>query len=97
MHVELDVHSYVQDLEKHLQLTLFGGGMADPEGAVLLVRGALAGGDQARAVAVAQKTQRLALITPGDPDMAAAADHARGLIDQDPRSEEHTSELQSPC
>jgi DNA-binding CsgD family transcriptional regulator len=84
MHVEPDVHSYVQDLEKHLQLTLFGGGMADPEGAVLLVRGALADGDQARAVALAKKTQRLALITPGDPDMAAAADHARGLIDQDP-------------
>jgi hypothetical protein len=84
MHVELDVHSYVQDLEKHLQLTLFGGGVADPEGAVLLVRGALAGGDQNRALALARKTQRLALITPGDPDMAAAADHARGLIDQDP-------------
>jgi DNA-binding CsgD family transcriptional regulator len=84
MHVEPDVHSYVQDLEKHLQLTLFGGGTADPEGAVLLVRGALADGDQARAVALAQKTQRLALITPDDPDMAAAADHARGLIDQDP-------------
>jgi DNA-binding CsgD family transcriptional regulator len=84
MHVEPDVHSYVQDLEKHLQLTLFGGGMADPEGAVLLVRGALVDGDQARAVALAEKTQRLALITPGDPDMAAAADHARGLIHQDP-------------
>jgi DNA-binding CsgD family transcriptional regulator len=84
MHIELDVHSYVQDLEKHLQLTLFGSGVADPEGAVLLVRGALASGDQNRALALAQKMQRLALITPGDPDMAAAADHARGLIDQDP-------------
>ena len=84
MHVELDVHSYVQDLEKHLQRILFGGGVADPEGALLLVRGALADGDQARALTLAKKTQRLALITPGDPDMAAAADHARGLIDQDP-------------
>src|ERR1700733_9333965 len=84
MHVELDVHSYVQDLEKHLQLSLFGGGMADPEGAVLLVRGALADGDQARALVLAKETQRLALITLGDPDMAAAADHACGLIDQDP-------------
>ncbi|MGD0560948.1 MAG: helix-turn-helix transcriptional regulator [Streptosporangiaceae bacterium] len=84
MRVELDVHSYVQDLEKHLQLTLFGGGIADPEGALLLVRGALADGDQARALTLAKKTQRLALITPGDPDMAAAADHARGLIYQDP-------------
>ena len=33
-----DVDVYVQDLEKHLRLTLFGGGMADPEGAMLLVR-----------------------------------------------------------
>ncbi len=46
MRPEVDVRVYVQDLEKHLQLTLLGGGMADPEGAVLLVRGALAGGDR---------------------------------------------------
>ena len=84
MHVELRIHSYVRDLEKHLQLTLFGGGMPDPEGAVLLVRGALADGDQARAVALAKQTRRLALVTPGDPDIAAAADHASGLIEQDP-------------
>jgi DNA-binding CsgD family transcriptional regulator len=84
MHVEVDTHSYVQALEKHLQLTLFGGGMTDPEGAVLLVRGALADGDQARAVALAKQTRRLALITPGDPDMAAAADHARALVEEDP-------------
>jgi DNA-binding CsgD family transcriptional regulator len=80
----VDIYAYVQDLERHLQLALFGSGIADPEGAVLLVRGALADGDQARALALAKKTQRLALITPGDPDMEAAADHARGLIDQDP-------------
>jgi DNA-binding CsgD family transcriptional regulator len=84
MHVELDVHSYVQDLEKHLQQTLFGGGIADPEGAVLLVRGALAADDPARAAQLADQTRRLATITPGQPEMAAAADHARGLIDQDP-------------
>jgi DNA-binding CsgD family transcriptional regulator len=84
MKVELDVHSYVQDLEKHLQLTLFGSGRADPEGAVLLVRGALAHGDPARATELADQTRRLATITPGQPDMAAAADHACGLIDQDP-------------
>ena len=84
MHVELDVHSYVQDLEKHLRLTLFGGGVADPEGAVLLVRGALADGDQARAAELADQTRRLATTAPGQPDMAAAADHARGLTDQDP-------------
>ena len=84
MNVELDVHSYVQDLEKHLQLTLFGSGIADPEGTVLLVRGALADGDPARAAELADQTRRLAMITPGQPDMATAADHARGLIDQDP-------------
>ena len=80
----VDIYAYVQDLERHLQLALFGSGIADPEGAVLLVRGALAGGDQARALELAKETQRLALITPGDPDMAVAADHARGLLDQDP-------------
>ena len=81
---EADVYAYVQDREKHLQLTLFGGGVADPEGAVLLVRGALANGDRDRAAALARQTQQLAMITPGDPDMTAAADHARGLIEQDP-------------
>jgi len=84
MRPEADVYAYVQDLEKHLQLTLFGGGMADPEGAVLLVRGALADGDRDRAAALARQTQRLALITAGDADMVAAADHARGLTEQDP-------------
>ena len=83
MRPEVDVRAYVQDLEKHLQLTLFGGGMADPEGAVLLVRGALADGDRDRAAALASQTQRLATTTPGNPDVAAAAAHARGLIDQD--------------
>ena len=80
----VDDPGYVQDLEKHLQLTLFGDGMADPEGALLLVRGALAGGDRDRAAALASQTQRLAATRPGDPDVAVAAAHARGLIDQDP-------------
>jgi DNA-binding CsgD family transcriptional regulator len=83
MNTEIDVHAYVQDLEKHLQLTLFGGQVADPEGAVLLVRGALAEGDPERAAALADATRRLATATPGHPDIAAAADHARGLIHQD--------------
>jgi DNA-binding CsgD family transcriptional regulator len=83
MRPEVDIHAYVQDLEKHLQLTLFGGGVSDPEGAVLLVRGALADGDRDRAAALARSTQRLAMIMPGDPDMTAAAEHARGLIEQD--------------
>jgi DNA-binding CsgD family transcriptional regulator len=84
MRPEIDVYAYVQDLEKHLQLTLFGGGAADHEGAVLLVRGALADGDRDRAAALASQTQRLALSVTGDPDMTAAAEHARGPIEQDP-------------
>ena len=60
MNSEVDVHAYVQDLEKHLQLTLFGGRIADPEGAVLLVRGALAEGDSERAANLADATRRLA-------------------------------------
>jgi hypothetical protein len=40
--------------------------MADPEDALLLVRGVLAAADQARALTLDIKTQRLALITPGD-------------------------------
>jgi DNA-binding CsgD family transcriptional regulator len=84
MRPEVDVYAYVQDLEKHLQLTLFSGGVADPEGAVLLVRGALADGDRDRAAALTRRTRQLAVSTPGDPDMTAAAEHARGLIEQDP-------------
>src|ERR1700735_2226648 len=83
MRSEADVYSYVQDLEKHLQLSLFGGQAADPEGAVLLVRGALAGGDPGRAAALAAATRRLAAAPPDHPNMAVAADHARGLIHQD--------------
>src|ERR1700721_1664212 len=84
MRPETDGYAYVQDLEKHLQLTLFGGGAADPEGAVLLIRGALADGDRDRAAALARQTERLGKITTGDPDMTTAAEHARGLIEQDP-------------
>ena len=84
MNSEVDVHGYVQDLERHLQLTLFGGRIADPEGAVLLVRGALAEGDQERAASLAEATQQLAAVMSDHQDMSAAADHARGLIEQDP-------------
>jgi DNA-binding CsgD family transcriptional regulator len=83
MNTEIDVHAYVHELEQHLQLTLFGDRVADPDGAVLLVRGALAEGDSERAAVLADATRRLAAATPGHPDMAAAADHARGLINQD--------------
>ena len=83
MDSEFDVHAYVHDLEKHLQLTLFSGRTADPEGAGRLVRGALGAGDSERAENLADATRRLAATTPGNPDMAAAADHARGLVEQD--------------
>jgi len=91
MRTEIDRHAYVQDLEKHLQLTLFGGQAADPEGAVLLVRGALAHGDEPRAARLAEATQRLAMTTPGNPDLAAAADHARGLVERSPATLERAA------
>src|ERR1700745_1059019 len=83
MNSEVDVHAYVQALKKPLQLTLFGGRVADPEGAVLLVRGALAEGDSERAENLADATRLLAATPPAHPDMAGAAAHARGLVDQD--------------
>jgi len=83
MNPEIDIHTYVRDLEKHLQLTLFGGRIADPEGAVLLVRGALAEGDAERAAALADATRQLAAAEPAHLEMATAADHAGGLIGQD--------------
>src|ERR1700761_3054885 len=84
VHVELDRQAYAHDLEQHLQRTLFSGGIADPEGAILLIRGALASGDQPKAVTLAAATQQLAASQPSDTEMAAAAEHARGLIEQDP-------------
>jgi hypothetical protein len=78
MRPEADVYAYVQGLEKHLQLTLFGGGVADPEAAVLLVRGALAGGDRIRAVALAEQTRRLAASTPGTQRREAAVGSTGG-------------------
>src|ERR1700748_314904 len=83
MNSEVDVHANVKDLRKHWQLPLFGGRVADPEGAVLLVRGALAEGDSERAENLADATRRLAATTPHHPDLAGAAAHARGLVDQD--------------
>jgi DNA-binding NarL/FixJ family response regulator len=77
-------HTYVHELERRLQLTLFGRGIADPEGVVLLVRCALADGDRRRAAGLAEATQRLAAVTQENPDMAVAVDHARALIEQDP-------------
>ena len=73
MRIELNRRAYIHDLEQHLQLALFGGGVADAEGAVLLVRGALAGGDQVEAARLAEATRRLAATAPDDPDLPAAA------------------------
>lgn len=70
MPVELDIHSYVQDLEKHLQLTLFGGGTADPEGAVLLVRGAAQQGDQDQATTLLRQAYALYEELGDDDDLA---------------------------
>src|SRR6202012_5990265 len=85
VHVELDRQAYAHDLEQHLQRTVFsGGGTADPEGAILLIRGALASGDQPKAVTLAAATQQLAAGQPSDTEMAAAAEHARGLVEQNP-------------
>jgi DNA-binding CsgD family transcriptional regulator len=84
VHVEIDKQAYAHDLEQHLQRNLFSGGIADPEGAILLIRGALASGDQPKAVTLAAATQQLAARNPSDTEMAAAAEHARGLVEQDP-------------
>jgi DNA-binding CsgD family transcriptional regulator len=84
MRMELNMQAYAHDLERHLQRTLFGGRIADPEGAILLIRGALATGDQPKAAVLVSATRQLAASKPGDTDMAAAADHARGLAEQDP-------------
>jgi DNA-binding CsgD family transcriptional regulator len=84
VHVELNLQTYTQDLERHLQRTLFGAQVADPEGAILLVRGALASGDRPKAAMLVSATRQLAAREVGDAEMAAAADHARGLIEQDP-------------
>jgi DNA-binding CsgD family transcriptional regulator len=82
--IELDTQTYVQDLEKYLQRALFDRDLADPGGAVLLIRGALASGHPARAAGLADATQRLAATKPNDADLAVAALHARALAGQDP-------------
>ena len=96
MHTGIDVHAYAQDLEKHLRLILFGSRTADPEGAVLLVRGALADGDRPKAAELAEATQRLAATAPGNRDMAAAAEHASGLLTRDPAVLERAAERYAP-
>ncbi len=92
---ELELSSYVHHLEEHLKLTVFGAGGADPEAAVLLVRGALAAGDRARAVELAAATTRLTAQWPDDRDMAAAAAHVQGLVEQDPAALESAGQRYS--
>ena len=64
-------------------------------GAVLLVGGALADGDRIKATQLADATQRLAVSSGEDGDKAAAAEHARGLITQDPLALERAADRYS--
>jgi len=81
---EVDARGYTHDLEEHLQRVLFEEtSTANSGAAVLLVRGALADGNSARALRLAQATQRLAKARPDDSDIAAAAAHVRGLVERD--------------
>jgi DNA-binding CsgD family transcriptional regulator len=91
MRKNADIYAYAHELEQHLRLTLFGCRGVDPEGAVLLVRSALADGDQRKASELAEATRRLANVTPESPEMTAAADHARGLIEHDPAALERVA------
>jgi DNA-binding CsgD family transcriptional regulator len=84
MHSETGAQAYVHDLEEHLQRTLFGGGPSDPEGAVLLVRGALAGGDHTRAELLALEIARVAASRQHEREMTVAAVHTAGLVGRDP-------------
>jgi DNA-binding CsgD family transcriptional regulator len=93
--MEPDLRSYIHDLEEHLKLTLFGGRATDPESAVLLVRGALTAGDEARAGELAAATERLAGLTPGDPGMATAAAHVRGLVERNPTALDQAARMHS--
>jgi len=85
MSVSLAEPAYVHDLEEHLRVILFEAEeAADAKAAVLLVRGALARGDQAKAAQLAESTQRLSGSRPSDSAVGAAALHVRGLLDRDP-------------
>ncbi len=80
---EADGRSYILDLEEHLRQVVFDGNtVASSRAAVLLVRGAIASGDHARAAQLARATAALAKATPDDRDIAAAAAHVRGLVER---------------
>jgi DNA-binding CsgD family transcriptional regulator len=85
MSVNLDEPAYVHDLEEHLRVILFEpDAAADANAAVLLVRGALARADQAKAAQLAESTQRLAQSRSTDRAVVAAALHVRALLRRDP-------------
>ena len=85
MSVSLADATYVHDLEEHLRVIVFEAeAAADAKAAVLLVRGALARGDRAKAAQLAESTQRLAHTRPADQAVGIAALHVRGLVDHDP-------------
>jgi len=93
MSVHLAEPAYVQDLEEHLRLMLFGAAAtADFKAAVLLVRGALSRGDRAKAAQLAQSTELLARSRPWDCGVAAAALHVRGLVEGDPAGLEQVAD-----
>jgi DNA-binding CsgD family transcriptional regulator len=98
MGTEAGTRIYIRDLEQHLMRAVFDG--VSPicsDAAVLLVRGALAGGDRSRAASLAQATQGLADDKPNNCDMVAAAEHVRGLVDRDSATlERAASEYASP-
>jgi DNA-binding CsgD family transcriptional regulator len=85
MSVNVAEPAYVHDLEEQLRLMLFGSeATADAKAAVLLVRGALARGDRAKAAQLAESTARLAHRRSRDSTVAAAAAHVHGLVQRDP-------------
>lgn len=81
---QADLRAQVRELEEHLRHLLFDDdGAVRAQAAVLLVRSALDDDDRSRAQGLADATQRLAERRSGDADVAAAAAHARGLVDRD--------------
>lgn len=85
MPVSLAGAAYVHDLEEHLRAVVFEAkAEGEANAAVLLVRGALARDDQARANQLAASTQHLAQDRPSDGAIGIGAMHARGLVERDP-------------
>jgi DNA-binding CsgD family transcriptional regulator len=74
------------DLPEHRWLLI-----GDPATAAWLVRVALAAGDHGRAAAVTAVADDLAYENPAFPVITAAADHARGILEQDLACLEHAA------